>query len=803
MSSLSNKDVICIFHNKKLEEDNFRETKLLTLTDEDGQGYFDCAIRHFAKYSSSTQKGDRLLRLWDRQKNKEARQQLDGARLLVPLFDVFVDHMMVHIVYMGSLPEGEYSPSSHHLSILQEVILESSLVADSLVRSYKRSFNGFAAKLTNQERQRIASMEGVVSVFPSRILQTQTTRSWDYMGFSETVKRNPSVESNVIVGVIDTGVWPESESFSDEGFGPAPKNWKGTCNGGRNFTCNNKLIGARSYPDNSARDTQGHGTHTASTAAGNKVEGTSFYGLAQGNARGGVPSSRIAAYKVCTPETGCAEADILAAFDDAIADGVDIITISIGGSGAVDFSSDSIAIGAFHAMQNGVLTMNSAGNGGPGATTVASVAPWMLSVAATSTDRRIIDKVILGDKTTLVGHSVNSFTLNGTMFPLISGPDGSISGCDNFSARICSSGCLDDSLVKGKIVLCEDMHGLGEARRAGALGSILVDSDFGDVAFVLSLPASVLSIHDGDKVKSYMNSTKNPQANILKSEAIKDLAAPVVASFSSRGPNTIAPEILKPDISAPGIDILAAFSPVVSPSDSGQDTRRVKYNILSGTSMACPHVAGAAAYIKSFNPNWSPSAIKSALMTTAWPMNASKTLEGEFAYGAGHIDPVKALNPGLVYESLKADYINFLCSMGYDTEKVRSISGDKSSCPKDVKGTPMDLNYPSMAAHVDGSKAFTVKFSRTVTNVGIANSTYKATVTSDPEIKVNVVPSVLTFKSLNEKQSFVVTVVGRGLGDIFRVSASLVWSDGKHSVRSPIVAYSWNFLDSSSMLPLD
>ncbi|KAM1049357.1 hypothetical protein ACFX2C_028468 [Malus domestica] len=277
------------------------------------------------------------------------------------------------IVYLGSLPKDDvFSPLSHHIGILERVA-ESSSASNLLVRSYKRSFNGFAAKLTDRERERLAKMKEVVSVFPSTSYKLQTTRSWEFLGFNEKLKRNPTVESNVIVGVIDTGIWPESESFSDEGFGPTPRKWEGVCEGGKNFTCNKKIIGARFYVGSSARDDVGHGTHTASTAAGNPVRGVSFYGLAHGTATGGVPSARIATYKVCGSKE-CATDKILAAFDDAIADGVDIITISIGSTSADPFDRDAIAIGAFHALEKGILTSQSAGNGGPYEGSVSSVA---------------------------------------------------------------------------------------------------------------------------------------------------------------------------------------------------------------------------------------------------------------------------------------------------------------------------------------------------------------------------------------------------------------------------------------------
>ncbi|XP_070681181.1 subtilisin-like protease SBT4.4 [Malus domestica] len=691
-----------------------------------------------------------------------------------------------YIVYLGSLPKDQlFSPLSHHIGIL-ESITESSSPSNLLVRSYKKSFNGFAAKLTDRERERLANMEGVVSVFLSTTYQLQTTRSWDFLGFSEKVKRNPTVESNVIVGVIDSGIWPESNSFSDEGFGPAPKKWKGVCKGGFNFTCNNKLIGARYYIDSTARDEVGHGTHTASTAAGNPVEPVSFYGLAQGIARGGVPSARIAAYKVCGSE-GCSVDGILAAFDDAIADGVDIITISIASETAPPFHEDPIAIGAFHAMEKGILTSNSAGNYGPAERTVSSVAPWILSVAASSTDRRIIDKVVLGNGRTLVGSSVNTLELNGMSYPLIEGKDAlRSSGCVD-----CEDGCLDPDLVKGNIVVCRQANGSIEAHHAGAIGAI-TSTTRSDVSFVVPLPATSFSSKDYDVVHSYLNSTAKPVGNILKSEVIKDLAAPTVASFSSRGPNNILPEIIKPDITAPGVEILAAFSPVASLTVSSEDLKRhVKYCIQSGTSMSCPHVAGVAAYIKTFHPNWSPAAIKSSIMTTAGPVNNTSNSTGEFLYGSGHINPLKAVDPGLVYETSKDDYIKLLCSI-LDEASVRLISGDDHPCSaKTGKKSPKDLNYPSMAGTVaPGTSSFSLKFRRTVKNVGLANSTYKANIISKSGVDIQVVPQVLSFKSLNEEKAFDVTVSGRGMPYGSHVSASLVWTDGTYSVRSPVLVFS-------------
>ncbi|KAI3945594.1 hypothetical protein MKW92_032561 [Papaver armeniacum] len=539
---------------------------------------------------------------------------------------------------MGDRPKGDFSASSLHTGMLQEVV-GSDAASEAWVYSYQRSFNGFAARLTEEEVEKMTDMEGVVSVFPSRTNQLHTTRSWDFMGFTQHVKR-ASIESNVVVGMLDTGIWPESESFSDEGFGPAPKKWKGICQTPSNFTCNNKVIGARFYhadgevpPEGieSPRDSLGHGTHTASTAAGNEVTKASLFGLGLGTVRGGVPSSRIAVYKICWSTTGCSDVDLLAAFDDAIADGVDIISVSIGGSFPVDYFQDPIAIGAFHAMKKGILTSNSAGNSGP--------------------------------------VSVNTFDLKDKMYPMIYAGDAPniTGGFDGSQSRFCTTGSLDKALVTGKIVLCDLLTSGNPALSAGAVSTVMQDGGFKDVAFAFPLPASYLGQDDGSDVSLYLNTTRNPVASILKSTDEKDGLAPFVVSFF-------------PDITAPGVDILASWPPISALTQSENDTRSVSFNIISGTSMSCPHATGVAAYIKSFHPTWSPAAIKSALMTTANAMNVATNTDAEFAYGAGHINPLKAVNPGLVYDANEVDYVKFLCGSGYDTKSLRIITGDLSTC---------------------------------------------------------------------------------------------------------------------------
>ncbi|WCJ19702.1 Subtilisin-like protease SBT4.3 [Euphorbia peplus] len=693
---------------------------------------------------------------------------------------------------MGDRPKGEFSAIEFHTNILQEVAGSGS--ANLLIRSYHRSFNGFVARLTEGEKQKLEGMKNVVSVFPNGKKKLLTTRSWDFMGLPLNVSRS-TYGSDVIIGMLDTGIWPESESFNDKGYGPPPTKWKGTCNGNSNFTCNNKVIGARYYHSKgevppgqfaSPRDAAGHGTHTASTAAGSIVKKASFLGVAEGAARGGLPSARIAVYKICWIG-GCADADILAAFDDAIADGVDIISLSIGGW-PLDYFQDTMAIGAFHAMKNGILTSNSAGNSGPSSETLLNFAPWALSVAASTMDRKFITKVKLGNEAIYKGISVNTFDLGETMYPIIYGGDAPnvTNGDDWYSSRLCRENSLNKTLVEGKIVLCDapDTHA---AIDAGAVGSIMQNGLFKDMAFTYTLPATVLSMRDGSDILEYLKSTSEPTATIFKTMEYDNELAPTVATFSSRGPNPITRDILKPDLTAPGVNILAAWQEAFSVSRTSTDNRIVPYNIVSGTSMSCPHVSGAAAFVKSFHPTWSPDAIKSALMTTAYPMNPDTNPDAEFGYGSGHINPAKAANPGLIYDAGEIDYVKFLCGQGYSNKMLQLITGDSYTCSEETNGTVWDLNYPSFTLSTEYKKSVTRVFHRTVTNVGAAKSNYKAVVNAPEGLKIRVEPDVLSFENVGEKQSFVVRVEATMIKPM--ISGSLVWDDGKNLVRSPIVGH--------------
>ncbi|KAJ1288112.1 hypothetical protein BS78_02G065000 [Paspalum vaginatum] len=672
-------------------------------------------------------------------------------------------------------------------------------------------------------------MDGIVSVFPSKTLELQTTRSWDFLGLPQTPPEELPLEGEVIVGMLDTGIWLDSPSFSDDGFGPPPSRWKGVC---QNFTCNkyqkprpgriieasmhvscrgvvvcSKVIGARAYQDGvtgmSPLDDQGHGSHTASTVAGRAVGNVSFGGLGAGTARGAVPGARLAIYKVCW-DSACREEDTLAAFDDAIADGVDVISFSVGTRFPSFYFKSAAAIGSFHAMRRGVVTSAAAGNSGLSGGRVCNVAPWMLAVAASSIDRRLVDRVVLGNGTTVVGPSINTFppVNNATLaFPV----NGS-----------CDPDDLAGVSYKGKILLCPLEGGFRSQASgpfsAGAAGAVVAGKAT-DAAFAQPLPALVVTEGQFDDILAYFNSTSNPVGTIERTETTVNPQAPIPASFSSPGPNRITPEILKPDLSAPGIDIMASWSLHSPPSDDPDDKRRAQYIFETGTSMACPHASGAAAYVKSFHRDWSPAMIMSALITTATPMNTPGNADtNDLKYGAGQLSPAKARDPGLVYDASEGDYVAMLCTQGYNATQLALIIGSNATAcaagnGSTTAGSAGDLNYPSMAALVEPGKNFTVAFPRTVTNVGDdAGAVYDVEIISgaggaaEDRLAVAVTPARLEFSAQNPKASFTVTVSGvvAEAGQV--VSAAVVWSDKEHRVRSPVVVYTVSDDDNGSKL---
>ncbi|KAK9699200.1 hypothetical protein RND81_08G159500 [Saponaria officinalis] len=525
-----------------------------------------------------------------------------------------------HVVYMGS------SNSSAAKDMLNKLV--ENVVQRNEVRVYQHGFLGFAAPLSVLEAAELATHPAVVSVFPDPILKLQTTRSWDFLKAETSSFRRVThiasspKKSDTIIGILDTGVWPESESFNDKGMHPIPSRWKGECMEGSNFkssNCNRKLIGARYYKLGksiavSPRDTDGHGTHVASTAGGNPVHNASFYGIAAGTARGAAPSTRIAVYRVCKGDN-CFGSAVLAAFDDAIKDGVDVLSLSIGVvKPKSPLFKDPIAIGSFHAVQKGITVVCAAGNFGPSPQSVANFAPWIITVGATTIDRFFESRIVLGNKRVFQGEGINFYALKKS--PVYELVDGS-----GNETRICKPKSLvEKSKVNGKIVLCNFDRGYDpyQLRSSKAVGVIGIRGKLNSEAkFFGILPATVILSKDASKISKYIGSSRKPVATILATRSVfPHKPAPIVPNFSARGPVFGLANLIKPDIVAPGVQILASWIDN-DPHITFPGKEAPQFSIISGTSMACPHVSGIVVVIKSHNPTWTPAIIRSAIMTTA------------------------------------------------------------------------------------------------------------------------------------------------------------------------------------------
>ncbi|XP_030489278.2 CO(2)-response secreted protease isoform X1 [Cannabis sativa] len=745
-----------------------------------------------------------------------------------------------YVVYMGAsdpkLNENEGNDQvseSAYLQLLSSIInpsqeSESERERISIVHNYNHAIRGFSAMLTESEASVLSGDSEVVSVFPDTMLQLHTTRSWDFLegkaARQSTWASHKHLSDDVIVGLIDTGIWPESPSFKDEGVGPVPSRWKGICMEGFDFKkshCNRKLIGARYYnttllsksylinkshygkAKNSPRDTIGHGTHTTSIAAGARVANASYYGLAKGVARGGSPSTRIASYKTCSAE-GCSGATILKAIDDAIKDGVDMISISIGMGSLFqsDYLNDPIAIGAFHAEQMGVMVICSAGNDGPDPYTAVNTAPWIFTVAASSIDRDFQSTVILGNGQSFKGSSINlSNHSRSNVYPVVFGKDVAAKFTPASEASNCYPGSLDAKKVVGKIVVCvnDDPTVSRKIRKlvvedAKAEGMILIDDGEKGVPFDSGIFSFLQVDNDvGSHILKYINSTKKPTGAIIPTvEVLRQRPAPIVAFFSSRGPGQITENILKPDIMAPGVAILAAMIPQSDePGAVPTGLKPSDFALKSGTSMACPHVTGAAAFIKSVRPKWTSSMIRSALMTTASEYNNmgkpltnnSNSIASPHETGVGEINPMKALNPGLVFETTLEDYLQFLCYYGYTEKNIRSMSNTKFTCPKlSIEELISNINYPSISISQLNRHHGAKVIKRSVTNVGPFNSTYIAKVHSPQGLVVKVSPEKLFFSKGVKSVPFRVSFSGKDAQSGYNFG-SITWFDGRRSVR--------------------
>ncbi|KAL9167395.1 hypothetical protein ABFS82_05G094400 [Erythranthe guttata] len=652
---------------------------------------------------------------------------------------------------------------------------------------YRHVISGFAAKLSAADVEVMRHMKGFVSARPERMLHLHTTHSPNFLGLNQNTGlwKNSSYGKGIIIGMVDSGILPDHPSLADRGMPLPPAKWKGKCDFiSRKWACNNKLIGARYFYHNSGTeppliDQIGHGTHTSGIAAGNFVEGAGFFGNAGGTASGIAPFAHVAMYQPCKYHN-CTESNVAAAMDAAIEDGVDVLSMSLGGAYLHRFPDDIMAIGAFRAIEKGIVVSCSAGNDGPKSKSLSNEAPWIMTVGASTINRKIVATAMLGNGEELEGETGTGFPSIGKLHLVYP---------RSFYTRVSSCVYRFNTDVRGKIVLCDSGDHISNrveqgrtVKKAGGAAMILINykSD-GDTTFddPHVLPAMQIGYIDGLKLKAYVNSTSTPTATMsFKGTVIGSGRAPVVPAFSSRGPNKVSPGILKPDIIGPGVNILAAWPVSVENKTNIKST----FNILYGTSMSCPHLSGVAALLKSAHPDWSPAAIKSAIMTTADHLNLKgNPIENEhlkpasvFAIGSGHVNPSRANDPGLVYDILPDDYIPYLCGLNYTNQEVGIIVKCKVDCSKKKSIPEAQLNYPSFSI-IFGSTPQT--YTRTLTNVGKANSSYDVEIVSSHGVNVKVEPHKLMFPKLGDKSSYSVTTT----------QGFIRWYTADHSVRSPII----------------
>jgi subtilisin family serine protease len=674
------------------------------------------------------------------------------------------------------------------------------------IYDYAYSFNGFAAKLNPGQVAKLEADPDVLSIEKTRELALDTATTPAFLGLTsdpDGLWFKGIKGENVVIGILDTGVWPESKSFTDRDaagkllYQQMPKlhikcastdtvtdgTWDANL-------CNRKLVGAQFYCASrgcdtvlehefvSPRDYNGHGTHTASTAGGNQGVPTTGAAAVFGSVNGIAPRARISAYKIGwdngAGSAGANTGDVVAAVDQAVADGVDVINYSF--SGTQTNYLDAVEIAYLFAGRDGVFVATSAGNSGPTASTVAHISPWLASVAAGTHNRNGTSRVTLGNGAFYDGASLTNGVSGNVVLATASG----LAGADPNQVRQCFSDdgaghpVLDPAKIAGKIVVCE--RGGAAPANARVDKSLAVKNGGGIGMILYNVAVSTLnadlhwvpSVHvnnvDGAAIVAYVNGAgASATASWPNATIVLNAPAPDVASFSSRGPSLAGGgDILKPDFMAPGVDIVASVAP---PGNGGKD-----FDVYSGTSMSSPHVAGIAALLTQAHRNWSPAAMRSAIATTADALSRAG-LNVPFNTGSGHVRPNLATDPGLVYDASYSDYLSFL-------------QGQNCQClPASIPAIDAsDLNQPSIAI---GDLAGAQTVTRKVTNLGSA-ATYNVSVAGPAGFTVAVNPTTLSLAA-GETKSYTVTITRTDAPFNTYRFGSLTWSDGSHNVRSPII----------------
>ncbi|MPZ52887.1 MAG: S8 family serine peptidase [Acidimicrobiia bacterium] len=670
-----------------------------------------------------------------------------------------------------------------------------------ILNRYHYTLVGFSALLTEAEAAELRRHDGVLAV-QQDVLYELTSQEEPDEGPTTTTAGNRETAGpagdGVVVGVIDTGIWPEHPSFADNGnLEEVPETWRSNaCAFGASdynpddtdFECNNKLIGARNlratYTDllgaeiyGSARDYTGHGTQTAAIAAGNRSVPTTVLDEELGPISGVAPRAHIAAYSACG-SLGCYASDVTAAVDRAVADGVDVINYSIVGGAA---PTSAVGLALLKAVSVGVSVATAAGNDGPGANTVGSpgTEPWVTTVAA-NTQGRSFAAAVTVDGERFVGASVAAGAEELRV----------VDGADRGNPRCDPSIDFEPSL-EGEIVLCSrgavQLTAKSRAISEQGGGGMILFNQSKSQALVTdshSIPTINVDFETGTAIKKLIASAEGGVSASIERLGPRPDSEPSVPTFSSRGPNAVEGGILKPDVSAPGSNVLTATTPTPIAGQSEE-----LFQTVSGTSMSSAHVVGLMALLIETHPDWSPAAVKSALMTTS---DQTKGSDSPFAGGAGAValdhdetDGSTPFEPSVVFDVDPADYMGYLCETA-----AWVVTGD--TCAEgggDGLITPSDLNQPSIA--IERVTAPT-SVTRTVTNV--SNETLRLSVEiATPEgVDVEVSPTDISLPA-GESATFEVTVtVEDGAETDTWSNGSITWvrgdgQDGEAVAHIPVM----------------
>ncbi len=658
---------------------------------------------------------------------------------------------------------------------------------------YRTALAGFAANLSDQQAEAMRSAPGVKRVTRERFLQLHGIAGSEAAllglpgGLWQATGGPKDAGRGVIVGVVDSGITPESPSFADRGL-DAPASWDGACEGGEAFpttSCNDKLIGARYFaagwgdelPEGtyrSPRDEAGHGTHVAAAAVGDRGVDPVIGGNPLGVDRltGAAPAAHLAVYKACWVSGSCSNVDVIAAVDRAVRDGVDVLNLSLGGprDGRIDPLEEAL----LNADAAGVFVAVSAGNSGdqPGAVANPAAAPWTTAVAATTgarTFRTTLHAAGPGGRVEVAASGVVRGVANAQLVDARAWSEQQPDPFDD--PRYCLSGMTPER-VAGKVVICDIFSPLemvaDELEAAGAVGLVVpVTAQSDDPAIAGTLP----TLYTSDAA-ALRGAVAGRVATLAYAAASATPWAPDrVAGFSSRGPSDVTGDLLRPDVAAPGVNVLAAYAPDTYFASIGWEPRE-RFAALSGTSMSSPQVAGAGALLTQLHPTWSPAAIRSALVTTA---RTPSPPTPHVAAGAGRVDPTAAADPGLVVEP--------------STDEYRRYAADALAA--------RDLNLPSIS--LDGATG-PVRLQRTVTSVGAQRATYTVAYEGESPWEVRVSPARFTLAP-GQRQTLTIEVAADTGSREFR-DGTIVLRSGARTVRMPVALHNPGIVDPPARIAL-